>query len=245
MMGVSEAQAQAGPPGAALSPELLAAINSGDVEAAGAALASVISQGGNIEAVGRAIAQTNADVAAAVVNSGLRQASATVGTAQLSGAIRSLVSGTVSGLPQSVTPQEITTFAENVATNVRQAISAISGGNQNLSNQLLASARSGVAVSQVGGPGTTGATRQVAAILRGQIQQRLGGNITQQEAQSAPEESPVVVTRQGAQPETPVTPVTEPVAENDEPAPDPVVAVNTGTTVFVDTNQSEDDASQN
>ncbi|GAB6041418.1 hypothetical protein [Endothiovibrio diazotrophicus] len=182
---------------APLDPAIEAAARANDVDGVAAALTSLITAGGSdadVAATMREVAQLNPDIAGAVVNATVRSlaASGTSGTT-LAPTVRTLVNGAMSGVAGTITPDDVPTYAENIATNVRQAIGAVSGGDRNTENALLASARSGVAQSAAHNR-DTGASGQV---LRSDVNVRLQGTIATNEAEEAVDASPIVVSQSG------------------------------------------------
>lgn len=179
---------------AALDPALQALVDAGDVDGVATQLANAIQQGGeNFDADGTLadIARSNPDIAGAVVNATVRSlSSGGQNSSQIGSAIRDLVSGVLTGFNDVVAPGDTALYAENLATNVRQVVAAVSGGNQVVGNNLLADARAGVGQSVAQSGGQAGGA---AAILRGDVQTRLAGSVTQAEVESAPQRQPVVV----------------------------------------------------
>ena len=201
-----------------LDPALEAAVLANDVDAVAAALASMAASGDDDAALATAmeeVAQLNPDIAGAVVNATVRTLAASgVGAVSLAPTINTLVTGAMSGVAGSITADDVTTYAENIATNVRQAVGAVAGGDRRTENVLLASARSGVAQSAAR-MRDTGSSGQ---ILRTDVSVRLQGRLDPEESEEAVEADPIVVTHTDPQP----TPTPDPDPQpTPQPTPDP------------------------
>lgn len=173
-----------------LDPATEAAVIAGDVDAVAAVLANMASTGGTrtLSTTMEEVARLNPDIAGAVVNATVRNLNSSgVGSGSLGPAVRTLVAGAMSGVGGMVAAEDATTYAENIATNVRQAIGAVSGGDQGTENALLASARSGVSQSMAGQTGTS------ATILRSDVSVRLQPAIDNEESEEAVDAEPIVV----------------------------------------------------
>lgn len=201
---------------AALPPALQALVDAGDVDGAAAQIAATIAQGGGnagADSLMADLARSNPDIAGAVVNATIRALSGSgQSPAQTGSVLRNLVAGALTGLNDVIAPADVTTYAENLATNVRQSVAAVSGGNQVVANNLLADARAGVGQSAQGSGGGQNAAAQV---LRGDLQTRLAGSIDAGEVQQAPIQQPVVVVRE----QIPAQPQQQPQQRNSVPQP--------------------------
>ncbi|MGB0697364.1 MAG: hypothetical protein ACPGOY_17045 [Rhodospirillaceae bacterium] len=269
---MSQAQAQAQtPPQSPVSASLAQAealAAAGDVNGAAAVVASLIDQGADPQSVVQSVSRANPNVAGAILNQTVRNVAQTRGSAQLGTTIQSMVAGAVSGVlqtggaggPADPNAPTAAVLAENIAVNVRQAIVVVSGGSQNTTNLLLASARAGV--NQVTPPPTgpttetpgtgAGANQQALDSLSGQLTGILNSRLTpgisaeeQTDANNNNNNPDPIVIVQTPVVETPVvqTPVVETPVQEESVVIIPVVTEPVN--VFTDDVTSEDNASQN
>ncbi len=189
----------------------------GDVDGVAALIASQAqSNPDQISDTMERIAQSNPNIAGAVINATLRLLHLTgIASNSISATLTDLTSGALSGLSQTVSPDQTEVYAENIATNIRNVSALISAGNNDVQNTLLASARTGVASVSI--PGT-----QIQTLL-GQVNNLLTGSST---ITVQPTSDPIVVTTSTPDTQMVETPLEEtPDTDTSIVTPDPDVPI--------------------
>lgn len=135
-----------------------AALDSGDIDAAGSLIADGLKSGTLSSAVMEQVAAGDPEMAGAVLNVVIRDVATALPTSQAAALVTSLTADTLDGVSRAVqsggsdpNAPTVQQYAENIATNVRQAIAVVAANDPATQQTLLSAAQTGVTQSDVAG----------------------------------------------------------------------------------------------